>query len=64
MMEQVKYKISWTNRKTGETGEGEPVFNNRNMAQITANGLNTDFPHISHVVVEEIVKVTTTHKNG
>ena len=36
----IKYRINWRSNKTGATGHGEPVFNDREVAQDVANQQN------------------------
>lgn len=46
----MKYRIRWKSRETGNGGQGEPVFNSKEIAQKAADDLNKDVPNLYHWV--------------
>lgn len=49
-----KYRIHWKALKTGATGHGKPVFEDKEMAKTTARELNIENKGITHHWVEEV----------
>ncbi len=48
----MKYRICWKSKQTGSTGQGEPVFSSREIAQTTADEFNKEYPDLEHWVEE------------
>lgn len=44
----MKYRIKWKSKETGYEGQGEPVFNTKEMAEKTVARLNAQHKDVLH----------------
>lgn len=48
------YRVIWTNRKTGGSGESDTLYTSREQAEDVARAADVASPEIQHFVKEEV----------